>query len=56
MEDEEITSKYKIIHKMGFNYGVERIMIKTIITLLDAYCVPDTVLISKTSCIYLSIT
>ena len=31
-------------------------MIKTIITLLDAYCVPDTVLISKTSCIYLSIT
>ena len=46
----------KLYTKWDSNYGVERIMIKTIITLLDAYCVPDTVLISKTSCIYLSIT
>lgn len=43
----------KLYTKRGSNYGVERIMIKIIITLLDAYCVPDTVLIRLPVFIYL---
>lgn len=33
----------KLYTKWGSNYGVERIMMKIIITLLDAYCVPAAV-------------
>ena len=42
----------KLYTKWGSNYGVEKIMIK-IITFLDAYCVPATVLIRLPILIYL---
>lgn len=43
----------KLYTKWGSNYGVERIMMKIIITLLDAYCVPAAVLIGLAIFIYL---
>lgn len=42
----------KLYTKWGSNYGIERIMMKIIITLLDAYCVPAAVLIGLAIFIY----